>query len=627
MSSIESKTIFPRPFDPGWADPIEGSNMSPFTRNNGTLHWGSQGQGGRFGTSYEGRLFNKNNGDSTWGSSVPAQRTISPPAVRGFGAPGQPSFQTQVGGFGDHNHSNGGRSGSSSRRHSVSVVGGPGGRRPDLFSDGFGMTSPPNRGLGPSGFTDEELLPEKLGNALNLEIDESRKRGVEIEVGKDHNRGFPRFDPQAAHARGAQMSFEGPPGLEKAVSIERPLARSTSREVRPGSHQSRFSMDQQNNGHIGDSPSNARDVGAIGSGPGPIGGGPGFDPRGFQGQGFGSRSNPSFGGTTQVPTPTSNDAAQGQGGFGRPFNPFAAGDGRTPPFNQTKFQSPGVPQQGQNQGFGFLPSSSPPRHVQPPSPSYSTLSLSDLGRGVPLNSLPPNTPLYIATFKAGRRDVYYCADPTLLISNGDRVVVEADRGSDLGTVVYDQLTPMDIRDWQEKQATAALLSGAREHQPPGMAVSNPPSATTTKTKGSTGDLNNADLFTLLSGVGNGSTDNPMSGHARGPLAKEIMPKRIFAKSSQGPEEQARMMEKLRDEHDALIICREKAAQRGLPMQIVDAEYQWDRRKLTFYFKADKRIDFRDLTKENFRIFKSRIWMAMVPKDGTSIFSKDIQERY
>jgi cell fate regulator YaaT (PSP1 superfamily) len=41
----------------------------------------------------------------------------------------------------------------------------------------------------------------------------------------------------------------------------------------------------------------------------------------------------------------------------------------------------------------------------------------------------------------------------------------------------------------------------------------------------------------------------------------------------------------------------------------------DRRKLTFYFKADRRVDFRDLTKENFRIFKSRIWMSMVPKDG------------
>ena len=64
-----------------------------------------------------------------------------------------------------------------------------------------------------------------------------------------------------------------------------------------------------------------------------------------------------------------------------------------------------------------------------------------------------------------------------------------------------------------------------------------------------------------------------------------------------------MMEKLKDEYDAMMICREKVAQRGLPMQIVDAEYQWDRRKLTFYFKADKRVDFRELTKENFRIFK------------------------
>lgn len=47
----------------------------------------------------------------------------------------------------------------------------------------------------------------------------------------------------------------------------------------------------------------------------------------------------------------------------------------------------------------------------------------------------------------------------------------------------------------------------------------------------------------------------------------------------------------------------------------------DRRKLTFYFKADRRVDFRELTKENFRIFKSRIWMSMVPKDGESVADK------
>lgn len=479
MTSLDQTNAFPRSFDPGWD---EGSNMSPFTRNVSTM--------GQF-TSPLPRLY------STWGSA-PDGQALSTSVARAFVQP------PIMGGF----DQNGSRSGSSSRRHSVSVVG-----RRDLFAEGmgFGMTSPPGRGIGPLGFTDEELLPEQLGNALNLEIDQSRKRGVEIEVGR-----MPRFEPEQYRS--------APPR------------------------------------------------------PGPIGA-PYGPPRPYPG-------------ATGYPT----------------FNPYPA----RPPMPQPYMQG------------------------SPPSPSFSSLSLSDLGRGLPLATLAPTTPLYIVTFKAGRRDVYYCPDPTLLISNGDRVIVEADRGSDLGTVVYDQLTPIDVREWQEKQATAALLSGAREHQPPGMAVLGRPYQGPRVTGG---ELAGADLSTLLGGVGGGQMDSPMGSttQGRGPLAKEIMPKRIFAKSSQGPEEQQwvlsgvltdprRMMEKLRDEQEALVICREKAAQRGMPMQIVDAEYQWcvhalirtdirDRRKLTFYFKADKRIDFRDLTKENFRIFKSRIWMAMVPKDG------------
>lgn len=218
----------------------------------------------------------------------------------------------------------------------------------------------------------------------------------------------------------------------------------------------------------------------------------------------------------------------------------------------------------------------------------------------------------------------------------------------------DQLTPVEIREWQERQATKALLSGAREHQPPGMAVgaaggggagAQADSASaggilghTRNPSASAGpgqpqqqhaqqqqtqspqpflqgmELASLDIDSLLAGVGPGGQMEVVGTAVRGPLAKEIMPKRIFAKSSQGAEEQQRMREKIQDEYDAMMICREKVAQRGLPMQIVDAEYQWDRRKLTFYFKADKRVDFRDLTKENFRIFKSRIWMSMVSKD-------------
>ena len=60
------------------------------------------------------------------------------------------------------------------------------------------------------------------------------------------------------------------------------------------------------------------------------------------------------------------------------------------------------------------------------------------------------------------------------------------------------------------------------------------------------------------------------------------------------------MTKRQDEDKALSLCQMKVKQRKLPMEVIDAEYQWDRRKLTFYFIAEKRIDFRELVRELFR---------------------------
>lgn len=34
----------------------------------------------------------------------------------------------------------------------------------------------------------------------------------------------------------------------------------------------------------------------------------------------------------------------------------------------------------------------------------------------------------------------------------------------------------------------------------------------------------------------------------------------------------------------------------------------DRRKLTFYFTAERRVDFRELVRELFKVYKTRIWM-------------------
>ncbi|KAH0785572.1 PSP1 C-terminal conserved region family protein [Histomonas meleagridis] len=67
--------------------------------------------------------------------------------------------------------------------------------------------------------------------------------------------------------------------------------------------------------------------------------------------------------------------------------------------------------------------------------------------------------------------------------------------------------------------------------------------------------------------------------------------------------------KLENERNALKICQKKVEEMGLPMEITGAEYQYDGKKLTFYFTAKKYIDFRGLVKVLFHIFSTRIWMV------------------
>jgi len=59
------------------------------------------------------------------------------------------------------------------------------------------------------------------------------------------------------------------------------------------------------------------------------------------------------------------------------------------------------------------------------------------------------------------------------------------------------------------------------------------------------------------------------------------------------------------------VIRSKVLEQMLPMSILDAEYQFDRHKLTFFFEADRRIDFRELVSELFSLYKTRIWMQQV----------------
>ncbi|KAI3647160.1 hypothetical protein MP228_007381 [Amoeboaphelidium protococcarum] len=160
---------------------------------------------------------------------------------------------------------------------------------------------------------------------------------------------------------------------------------------------------------------------------------------------------------------------------------------------------------------------------------------------VPMFAAPmPNLSLsgfYVIEFKAGRTEMFY-SDPSANSFNvGDLVIVEADRGFDLGKIseinsVAEDVTPDDV---------SRILRLAR------------------------------------------------------------------------PNEVNQLIDKARDEEKALKVIKAKVQQKGYPMEVIDAEYQHDKKRLTFYFVAESRVDFRDLVKDLFKIFKTRIWMCSMDK--------------
>ncbi|ORZ21683.1 PSP1 C-terminal conserved region-domain-containing protein [Absidia repens] len=188
-----------------------------------------------------------------------------------------------------------------------------------------------------------------------------------------------------------------------------------------------------------------------------------------------------------------------------------------------------------------------------------------MGKGIPLHHfLDSNTMLYRVEFKAHRTDIYYTMQGEHILPHvGDLVIVEADRGHDLGKVIAEAMV---------KTHDVNVL----EMPPPRLPI-------------------------------NGIEDDPVTG------LQQWYAKRLYRLADM--EEKRSLETKKLDEENALMVCQTKIQQKELPMQIVNAEYQWDRRKLTFYFVADQRIDFRELVRELFKNYKTRIWMCALKSNS------------
>ncbi|HSJ24184.1 MAG TPA: regulatory iron-sulfur-containing complex subunit RicT [Longimicrobiales bacterium] len=146
------------------------------------------------------------------------------------------------------------------------------------------------------------------------------------------------------------------------------------------------------------------------------------------------------------------------------------------------------------------------------------------------------------SFKGNRREYYTCELDAVDLS--DYVIVEADRGEDLGRV------------------TAAGAVAERK----------------------------------CSGCSTG-------------CAAPVPTRRVVRRAEES--EVARAVSLRADEPRVRRMTREKVIQYNLKMKVSEAEWQFDRNKLTIYFTAERRVDFRELVRDLARTFRTRIELKQI----------------
>lgn len=170
-----------------------------------------------------------------------------------------------------------------------------------------------------------------------------------------------------------------------------------------------------------------------------------------------------------------------------------------------------------------------------------------------------NQLLHVVLFKCARADVFYIQEGTgLTVKPGDLVIVEADRGTDLGTVAKDNV------DWQTAKEMKEHY--AEEHYKWLMMYSQGAAAAN---EGSGAGLMAS--ANGLQGSAIGGMGPPSQHHLQEPNAGELRPK-LIKRLAQNHEIHA-LRDKEGQEAKAKRVCMQKVKEHGLNMEILDAEFQ------------------------------------------------------
>ncbi len=101
-----------------------------------------------------------------------------------------------------------------------------------------------------------------------------------------------------------------------------------------------------------------------------------------------------------------------------------------------------------------------------------------------------------------------------------------------------------------------------------------------------------------------------SGCSTGAVAEEPEPlKQVLARAA--ADDMRAHEEVRRSEEDARRKVMQRVRAHELTMKVSDTEWQWDRNKLTIYFTAEKRVDFRALVRDLASTFRTRIELRQI----------------
>lgn len=168
-------------------------------------------------------------------------------------------------------------------------------------------------------------------------------------------------------------------------------------------------------------------------------------------------------------------------------------------------------------------------------------------------------PLFIVTFKCCRSDVFYIQEGSgLQVKPGDLVIVEADRGTDLGTVAHADISWEDARQLKEHYAEEHykwLMLFSRQSQTGGPNAVNPNGLGPNGAPGS-----------AVGGMGPPGAHGPQD-----PQHGELKPK-LIKRLAQNHEIQT-LRDKEGNEAKAKRVCQQKVVEHRLNMEILDAEFQ------------------------------------------------------